>query len=128
MNQALPLEPIFAPVPVPDNSLYLFLAMILLLFLALIWLYFHFFHHAKKSKKSSLEILRTQPFQSARESAYILAYYANKLSLDAREKKELEEILTLLAPYKYQKKSVQTPQQVQEKIQRFLEKVSATNV
>ncbi len=125
MNQ-LEINDIFAPIPVPDNSLNL-LVFFILFFLILLFALFYFYKkRVQKNRKDEtyyLNILLHANFYNVKQSAYLFTYYGRKLAKTKEQKEELERIISQLFVYKYQKKSLQIPQELQKEIKIFLDEL-----
>lgn len=125
MNK-IPIEDIFAPIVVPDNSFSL-LILCMSLFVALLFvLYFFYRKRVKKTKKDEayyLNILLHCNFYNVKQSAYLFTYYGRKLAKTKAQKKSVEEIISQLFIQKYQQKSLNISKSLQKEIERFLEQL-----
>ena len=120
MNEIL-IEDICVPVAVPDNSLTIFIICVILLIGLLFFIYYFYKKRVKKKEEERyLDILLKSDFYNVKQSAYLFTYYARKLAKTQEQKKRVEQIISQLFLYKYQKKSLQIPQSLQEEIQNFL--------
>lgn len=123
---ALDIDDIFAPVTVPDNSLRLFIFFIFL-FIGVVFTLFYFYKkRVQKNRKDEayyLNILLHANFYNVKQSAYLFTYYGRKLAKTKEQKEELERIISQLFVYKYQKKFLQIPQELQKEIKFFLDEL-----
>jgi len=120
---ALDIDDIFAPVTVPDNSFELFLFFIFLFFWVVLTLFYFYKKRVQKNRKDEayyLNILLHANFYNVKQSAYLFTYYGRRLAKTKEQKEELERIISQLFAYKYQKKSLQIPQELQKEIKKFL--------
>ncbi|MEN4045323.1 MULTISPECIES: hypothetical protein [Sulfurimonas] len=118
------INDIFAPVTVPDNSLYLLVFFILLFFILFFALFYFYKKRVQKNKTDEtcyLKILLHSNFYNVKQSAYLFTYYGRKLAKTQEQKKELEHIISQLFLYKYQQKSLQIPQKLSHEIENFLD-------
>jgi hypothetical protein len=121
---ALHVEDIFPPVSVPDNSLNILVLSAIVCVVMIITLYYFYKKRVQKNKKDEihyLHILLHSNFYNVKQSAYLFTYYGRKLAKTKEQKKELECIISQLYSYKYQQKSLNIPQKLQEDIRRFLD-------
>lgn len=98
-------------VEIPDNSFFIFIALITFGILLLISLIFFIIKQIKNRKKSDrkkyFEILENINFENPKQSAYTITKYTRLLARNEREKRLCEELIDELEKYKY-KKDVET--------------------
>ena len=122
----LNIEDVFPPLTVPDNSLSLFILLVILCLVIALTLFYVYKKRVQKNKKDEsdyLKILLRSNFYNVKQSAYLFTYYGRKLAKTKEQKKELECIISQLFSYKYQQKSLNIPQKLQEDIRRFLDEL-----
>ena len=93
---------------IPDNSFYIYWALIIagvLLLLAIIYFAAKKFWENRKVNlaKGYVEKLKSLDWKDAKESAYDATYYARLLATDERRKELFSQLEPLLEQYKYKK-------------------------
>jgi len=116
-------------VEIPDNSIYLFYALIIfsiLLVLLLLFLTYQYFKLKKPSKqKEYYKILQNINFDNQKESAYTISKYGQLLAKEELEVMLIDELIDDLEEYKYKKNISNTiSDNIKNKYHRFMEIVN----
>ncbi len=122
MNE-LNIEDVFPPLKVSDNSFEFFLLFVVLCLVVVLMLYFFYKKRVQKNKKDEAHYLNRllhSNYYNVKQSAYLFTYYGRKLVKTKEQKEELERIISELYLYKYQQKTLNIPQKLQDDIGRFL--------
>lgn len=122
----LNIEDVFPLQTVPDNSFELFILFMLLCLIIVVTLYYFYKKRMKKSKADEayyLNRLLHSNYYNVKQSAYLFTYYGRRVVKTKEQKEELERIISELYLYKYQQKSLNIPQKLQDDIRRFLDEL-----
>lgn len=125
MNQNLEIHDIKPLVEIPDNSFFIFLALIFLGFILLISLIFFVIKKLKNKKynprKETLKLLQNIDYTNSKEASYKISKYLRSLAQTPKEKKFADEIIEKLEQYKYKKNVEDFDKQIIGKIDIFME-------
>ena len=110
---------------IPDNSLFIFSALILLGFIFLLILIFFITKLIKNKKKSPrkiyFDILKNIDFSNSKKSAYTITKYSRLIVSNEREKKLAIELIESLEKYKYKKEVENIDNEVKAKFSIFMD-------
>lgn len=130
MQPEIPLHDIKGLVEIPDNSLYFFIATILisitLIVIAIIFI-LRFFKRDKaiKLQKVYLETLSQLELTNSKQAAYELTHYGNLLEKNEEQNQRYETLIKALETYKYQKEVPPFNERDTQAIHHFLEVINA---
>lgn len=114
-------------VEIPDYSLYIFIALILLLltiFAVLAYYIYKIIRNKEVSaQKKSFEALKNLDFSDAKRTAYVLTLHGRIIASTPREKKLLEELITDIEKYKYKKVAPAITEETKHQIEIFMDAV-----
>jgi hypothetical protein len=104
----LPIRDIKPLLPIPDVSIYLFLALVfmgLLVMGALVWYGWKWWKSHRKSdpRLRWLEQLDRIDYNNPKKAAYLMTKYGRLLAEDKRREEILEQLLPRLERYKYRR-------------------------
>ena len=124
----MPLHDIF---PAIDTTAYLvklgsMAFVILLILLYALWRWTK--RKKKKTRPYYLNIVNHCDFNDSKRTANQLGYYGKFVVRTVQEKETLQYIITTLEPYKYNKKTIPLPIELQEAIQTFLAQLEGKDV
>ncbi|MDF1880718.1 hypothetical protein JHD50_05265 [Sulfurimonas sp. MAG313] len=126
------INDVFPLVQIPDNSLVIFLSFLVvgtaLICVGGYLVYNKLLHKKMTQTKKYLKILRNCDFENTKQSAYQISYYGRLLSANEKEKNVIEEIISELSSYKYQKKPLPISNELKEKLQNFISCIESRNV
>ena len=110
---------------IPDNSLFIFSALILLGFIFLLILIFFITKLIKNRKKNPrkiyFDILKNIDFSNSKKSAYTITKYSRLIVSNEREKKLAIELIESLEKYKYKKEVENIDNEVKGKFSVFMD-------
>lgn len=110
---------------IPDNSLFIFSALILLGFIFLLILIFFITKLIKNRKKNPrkiyFKILKNVDFSDSKKSAYTITKYSRLIVSNEREKKLAIELIESLEKYKYKKEVENIDNEVKAKFSIFMD-------
>ena len=110
---------------IPDNSLFIFSALILLGFIFLLILIFFITKLIKNRKKNPrkiyFKILKNIDFSDSKKSAYTITKYSRLIVSNEREKKLAIELIESLEKYKYKKEVENIDNEVKAKFSIFMD-------
>lgn len=110
---------------IPDNSFFIFLALVLLGFIFLLILIFFITKLIKNRKKSPrkiyFEILKNVDFSDSKKSAYTITKYSRLIASNEREKKLANELIESLEKYKYKKEIENIDDEIKAKFSVFMD-------
>jgi len=110
---------------IPDNSLFIFSALILLGFIFLLILIFFITKLIKNRKKNPrkiyFKILKNVNFSDSKKSAYTITKYSRLIVSNEREKKLAIELIESLEKYKYKKEVENIDNEVKGKFSVFMD-------
>lgn len=110
---------------IPDNSLFIFLALVLLGFIFLLILIFFITKLIKNRKKNPrkiyFKILKNVNFSDSKKSAYTITKYSRLIVSNEREKKLAIELIESLEKYKYKKEVENIDNEVKAKFSIFMD-------
>lgn len=110
---------------IPDNSLFIFLALVLLGFIFLLILIFFITKLIKNRKKNPrkiyFKILKNVDFSNSKKSAYTITKYSRLIVSNEREKKLAIELIESLEKYKYKKEVENIDNEVKAKFSIFMD-------
>lgn len=110
---------------IPDNSFFIFLALVLLGFIFLLILIFFIIKLIKNRKKSPrkiyFEILKNIDFLDSKKSAYTITKYSRLITSNEREKKLANELIESLEKYKYKKEIENIDDEIKAKFSVFMD-------
>ena len=110
---------------IPDNSLFIFLALVLLGFIFLLILIFFITKLIKNRKKNPrkiyFKILKNVNFSDSKKSAYTITKYSRLIVSNEREKKLAIELIESLEKYKYKKEVENIDNEVKGKFSVFMD-------
>ncbi len=118
------LKDIKGVVAVPDNSLYIFIAIIASILLLLGFILYKYFTRVKRSKKATpkelaLKRLKNLDFTNTKEVVYSFSVDGYNFVND-NNRAEFEAIEQALEPYKYKKETQTLPKELVERIKNFI--------
>ena len=125
IDNELKLNDIKGLVDIPDNSVFIFSALVFLV-LALLFLLVLFIIRLLKNRKKDLrkeyfEILENIDFNDSKQSAYIVTKYARLLAKNEREQKIANELIEELEKYKYKKEVDTIEEKTKAKLSTFMD-------
>ncbi len=110
---------------IPDNSLFIFSALILLGFIFLLILIFFITKLIKNRKKNPrkiyFKILKNVDFSNSKKSAYTITKYSRLIVSNEREKKLAIELIESLEKYKYKKEVENIDNEIKAKFSIFMD-------
>ena len=110
---------------IPDNSLFIFLALVLLGFIFLLILIFFITKLIKNRKKNPrkiyFKILKNVNFSDSKKSDYTITKYSRLIVSNEREKKLAIELIESLEKYKYKKEVENIDNEVKAKFSIFMD-------
>lgn len=110
---------------IPDNSLFIFLAIVFLGLIFLLILIFFISKLIKNRKKSPrkiyFEILKDVDFSDSKKSAYTITKYSRLIASNDREKKLANELIESLEKYKYKKETEEIDNEIKAKFSVFMD-------
>lgn len=110
---------------IPDNSLFIFSALVLLGFIFLLILIFFITKLIKNRKKNPrkiyFKVLKNVDFSDSKKSAYIITKYSRLIVSNEREKKLAIELIESLEKYKYKKEVENIDNEVKAKFSIFMD-------
>jgi len=124
----MPLYDIF---PAIDTTAYFvkwgsIVCVIILILLYALWRWTK--RKKKKTRPYYLNILSHYDFNDSKRTANQLGYYGKFVVRTVQEEETLQYIITTLEPYKYNKKTIPLPIELQEAIQTFLAQLGSKDV
>ncbi|GGD32654.1 hypothetical protein GCM10012288_03240 [Malaciobacter pacificus] len=112
-------------VEIPDNSFFIFLALVifgLILLISIAFVLIRFFKNRKKSdRKRYFEILENIDFSNPKQSAYDITKYSRLLARNEREIRLCNDLIEDLEQYKYKKEVKDIDKSIQAKFSNFLD-------
>jgi len=113
-------------VVIPDLSIYLYYAVILLFLLVLIFITYKLYHFFKPKIKTQemiwYESLQNIDFKDSKKAAYKITKYGNNLAKEDRQIRLIEELNSELSRYKYKKDiSQEINQEIKTKFSIFMD-------
>lgn len=112
-------------VEIPDNSFFIFLAIVvvaIILIVVLIFLGIKLYKNRKKSsRKIYFEILENIDFSDTKKSAYTITKYSRLLARNEREIRLCEELIEDLEKYKYKKEVDECDDKIKAKFSNFMD-------
>jgi hypothetical protein len=112
-------------VEIPDNSFFIFLALVifgLILLISIAFVLIRFFKNRKKSdRKRYFEILENIDFSNPKRSAYDITKYSRLLARNEREIRLCNDLIEDLEQYKYKKEVKDIDKSIQAKFSNFLD-------
>lgn len=110
---------------IPDNSFFIFLALVLVFMILLILIIFSLIKFIKNKKpnqkKVYYKILEDINFENPKEFAYTFTKYSKFLISNDREKKLANELIEELEKYKYKKVVENLDEEIKAKYKIFME-------
>jgi flagellar biosynthesis/type III secretory pathway M-ring protein FliF/YscJ len=114
-------------VTIPDNSIFIFSALVIAVIIALVIisiLIFKFFKNRKKNiRKEYFNILQNIDFSDSKKASYEITKYTRLISHNEREKKLSDELIEELQEFKYKKTVGKIPEQIKAKFSTFMDVV-----
>jgi hypothetical protein len=106
-NIALQIHDIKDIVKIPDNSIFIYFALILLAFILalsiIIFLIKYFKNKKENQRKIYFNILKDIEFKEPKKDAYTITKYLRLLVVEDREKRLADDLIHELEDYKYKK-------------------------
>ena len=110
---------------IPDNSFFIFLALVFVLMVLLIIMIFSLIKFVKNRKlspkKEYYKILKNINFENPKEFAYTFTKYSKLLITNDREKKLANELIEELEKYKYKKIVENLDEEIKAKYKIFMD-------
>ena len=110
---------------IPDNSFFIFLALVFISMVLLIIMIFSLIKFMKNRKvspkKEYYKILKNINFENPKEFAYTFTKYSKLLITNDREKKLANELIEELEKYKYKKIVENLDEEIKAKYKIFME-------
>ena len=110
---------------IPDNSFFIFLALVFISMVLLIIMIFSLIKFVKNRKvspkKEYYKILKNINFENPKEFAYTFTKYSKLLITNDREKKLANELIEELEKYKYKKIVENLDEEIKAKYKIFME-------
>lgn len=124
LSQLKSIKPI---VTVPDNSLYILIAIIAAVLLLVAYLAYRYFTRVKRSRKLStkelaLKRLKALDFNDTKGVVYTFSVDGS-LFVNEQNRESFNSIEKELEPYKYKKEVEKLPQDLEEHIKQFIQGV-----
>ena len=125
-NSSLKLHDIKDIVEIPDNSIFIFIALVILVLTLLILLTVFLIRFIKNKKpnarKEYFKILDELTFENSKKDDYTITKYVRLLATTSREKKLANELIEDLEKYKYKKEvSEEINTNIKAKLSTFLD-------
>ena len=122
------LHDIFPAVAIVEYSLYCFILLCIVVSLGLWCLRRLYLKHKKRTRSYYISLLAQSTEDDAKQIAYKFAYYGKRVVRTFTQKEELEKLLALLEPYKYQENPPPLDAHTQKQLAHFLEVLRHKNV
>ena len=123
---------IFPPLEVHDNSLWIFILLVIagVSVISIAWILLFKRYHSSRDKnfKKYLKTLKNCDLTQARISAYRLSYYGRLLAQTEEEKDLLKSLVAELEFYKYKKNAPELSSELKEQFFIFLSKIESKYV
>ena len=121
------LKDIKGNVAIPDNSLFIFIAIVASILLIITFGLYKYFTRIKRSKKPTqnelaLKRLKAIDFSNPKAAIYIFSIDGDRF-VNETNKAEFKAIQEALAPYKYKKEIPPFPKELQDRIKEFIKGV-----
>lgn len=124
-NIALKIHDIKDIVKIPDNSIFIYFAMILLCFilvLSIIIFIIKYFKNKKVNKrKIYFNILKDIEFKEPKKDAYTITKYLRLVVIEDREKRLADDLINELEDYKYKKEVSSIKTDIKNKLTTLLD-------
>lgn len=125
IGNELKLNDIKGLVDIPDNSVFIFSALVffalILLFLLVLFIIKVLKNRKKDLRKEYFEILENIDFNDSKQSAYTITKYVRLLARNEREQKIANELIEELALYKYKKEVTTIKKETRAKLSTFMD-------
>lgn len=125
IGNELKLNDIKGLVDIPDNSVFIFSALVffalILLFLLVLFIIKVLKNRKKDLRKKYFEILENIDFNDSKQSAYTITKYVRLLARNEREQKIANELIEELALYKYKKEVTTIKKETRAKLSTFMD-------
>lgn len=125
IDNELKLNDIKGLVDIPDNSVFIFSALVffalILLFLLVLFIIKVLKNRKKDLRKEYFEILENIDFNDSKQSAYTITKYVRLLARNEREQKIANELIEELALYKYRKEVTTIKKETKAKLSTFMD-------
>lgn len=125
IGNELKLNDIKGLVDIPDNSVFIFSALVffalILLFLLVLFIIKVLKNRKKDLRKEYFEILENIDFNDSKQSAYTITKYVRLLARNEREQKIANELIEELALYKYKKEVTTIKKETKAKLSTFMD-------
>ncbi len=125
IDNELKLNDIKGLVDIPDNSVFIFSALVffalILLFLLVLFIIKVLKNRKKDLRKEYFEILENIDFNDSKQSAYTITKYVRLLARNEREQKIANELIEELALYKYKKEVTTIKKETKAKLSTFMD-------
>ncbi len=112
-------------VQIPDNSFFVYLALVvttILFIVIVVFLLIKLYKNRKKSdRKKYFEILENIDFTNSKQSAYDITKYSRLLARSDREIRLCEELIEELDKYKYKKQVEEIDKKIKAKFSNFMD-------
>ncbi len=122
------LHDIFPAVVIVEYSLYYFIFFCMAILLGLWYLRRLYLKHKKRTRSYYISLLAQSQKDNTKQIAYKFAYYGKRVVRTFTQKEELEKLLALLEPYKYQENPPPLDAHTQKQLAHFLEVLRHKNV
>ena len=110
---------------IPDNSIFIFSALVFLAliiaFLLIIFIIKLIKNRKKDLRKEYYEILENLDYKDSKQTAYTITKYLRLLARNEREKKIANELIEELEEYKYKKDVSSIKEQTKAKLSTFMD-------
>jgi len=114
------LHDIFPAVDIVEYSFY-YLILFCLICVVILWYFLRYLiRHKKKTRSYYISLLEKSIKDDAKQLAYKVAYYGNRVVRTAEQKTKLEALLVQLEPYKYKENLSKLETDTQKQLIDFL--------
>lgn len=122
------LHDIFPTEAIVEYSLYTFILLCIVISLGFWHLWRLYLKNQKRTRSYYISLLAQSQKDNAKQIAYKFAYYGKRVVRTSTQKEELEKLLALLEPYKYQENPPSLDTHTQKQLAHFLESLRYKNV
>ncbi len=122
------LHDIFPEVEIVEYSFYTFLGIVFLSLFVIVILFKYISPKKKKGLPYHLRLLEHSDMTYAKQSAYKMAFYGQKVVKTQSQQKQYTLLIERLTPYKYKKDTCVLPLDLQKEIKDFLQTIRRENV
>ena len=122
------LNDIFPAVTIVEYSFHYFILLCIAMLLGVWYLKRLYLKNKKRTRNYYISLLAQSTEDDAKHIAYKFAYYGKRVVRTSTQKEELEKLLALLEPFKYQENPPSLDAHTQKQLTHFLEALRHKNV